>query len=104
MSQALDLGCHKNKTKNSIYESAEKIGPIFKINEQTNATINARRLKSNSNRQKDVDHVVRQTKLEGLEPNIKYDGLTAIETKIKEIQNKLADKKLKKPKPKPKNR
>lgn len=94
------MGCRKNKTKNSSYESAENISPIFKINERTNATINERRLKLNSIRQKNVDHVVRQTKLEGLEPNIEYDGLTAIETKIREIQNKILETKSKSPKAK----
>lgn len=94
------MGCSKNKTKNSTNESPENISPIFKINERTNATINKRRLKLNSIRQKNVDHVVRQTKLEGLEPNIEYDGLTAIETKIREIQNKILEAKSKTPKAK----
>lgn len=34
-------------------------------------------------------------KLEGLEPNIEHDELMAVQTKIKEIQNKILDSKSK---------
>lgn len=94
--QALDLG----ERKNAVCENAEKckMSPIFKINDQTNATINSRRLKLKSDRQKNVDHVIRQTKLKGLEPNIEYDELIAIQTKIKEIEDKILGGKSKKTK------
>lgn len=72
------------------------MSPIFKINDRTNATVNNRRLKLKSDRQKNVDHIIRQTKLEGLQPNIEYDELIAIETKIKEIQDKILGDKSKK--------
>lgn len=68
------------------------------INDRTNAIINDRRLKFKSIRQKNVDHVIQQTKLEGLEPNIEYDELSAIETKIKEIEEKTLGGKSKKSK------
>lgn len=89
------MGDRKNfVTKNTVSENDEKyMSPIFKINDRTNAIINDRRLKLKSNRQKNVDHVIRQTKLEGLEPNIEYDELMATETKIKEIKDKISDRK-----------
>lgn len=93
----MDLGTREKITTNN---AAKSKSPIFKINERTNATINERRLKFSSIRQKNVNHIIRQTKLQGLEPNIEHDELTAIETKIEEIQNKILDKKSKKSKAK----
>lgn len=81
-------------TKNSNVENAS---PVFRINERTNKTIDQRRLQLKSARQRNVDHVVQQTLLEGLQPNIEHDELTAIENKIREIQNKILDKKMKAP-------
>ncbi len=86
------MGSPKNlKTKHSIDEYAEEISTIFKINERTNEAINRRRLKLSSIRQKNVDRIIRETKLQGLRPNIEYDELIAIEGKIKEIENKVLD-------------
>lgn len=90
--QALDLGCpDENQTKYSIQEKLKS--PVFGINEQTNEVINKRRLKLTSIRQRNVDRIIKYTKLEGHEPNIEYDELTAIEAKINEIQNKIKEKK-----------
>ncbi|KAG4072550.1 hypothetical protein HA402_004639 [Bradysia odoriphaga] len=90
---ALDLGSRKNsKTKCS---NVDNVSPIFRINERTNDTIDRRRLKLKSIRQRNVDYVVQQTLLEGLQPNIEHDEITAIESKIKEMQNKILDKKAK---------
>lgn len=92
--QALDLGNRKNcKTKTAN----ENVSPVLRINERTNTAIDRRRLALKSVRQRNVDYVVQQTLLEGLQPNIDHDELIAIENKIKEMQNKILKKKTKSP-------
>lgn len=79
------MGCRKNvKAKNS-----KPLSPILKINERTNAAIDARRLQLNSIRKSNVNYAIRQMKREGVEPNIQHDELTAIETKIREIKERI---------------
>lgn len=86
------MECHE-KHKAKSRKSAEESSPIFEINRRTNAIINERRLKFSSVRQKNVDRVIRQTKKQGMTPNIQHDELAAIERTIDEIQKKILDTK-----------
>lgn len=72
--------------------------PVFNINRQTNSIIRDRRLKLKSVRQKNFEYLVRQMKLEGSDTDVEYDGVIAIEEKMKEVEDVILNKKLEKKK------